>query len=126
MYVSTALVPPGPLDLRIAFIASYPPRRCGIGTYTKDLATSINNLNPDRLAEIIAMDDAIAESLEYPWEVSHRIRQNEWEDYERMLDYLNQSIIDVVSIQHEFGIFGGCARVNQPHRLKNVNSLNLV
>lgn len=95
------------LDLRLAFLSTYPPRRCGIGTYTKDLATAINNLNPECLAEIIAMDDAISEGLDYPWEVSHRIRQNEWADYERVLDYLNNSVIDIIAIQHEFGIFGG-------------------
>lgn len=100
-------LPPAPLDIRIAFLSTYPPRRCGIGTYTKDLATSINNLNPERLAEIIALDDAISEKLTYPWEVSRRIRQNTWEDYERVLDYLNNSVIDMLSIQHEYGIFGG-------------------
>jgi glycosyltransferase involved in cell wall biosynthesis len=107
MVTPAVFMPPSPLDLRIAFISTYPPRRCGIGTYTKDLATGINTLNPERLAEIIAMDDAISEKLDYPWEVSRRVRQYDWEDYERVLDYLNNSIIDVVSIQHEFGIFGG-------------------
>jgi glycosyltransferase involved in cell wall biosynthesis len=102
----SALVPSAPLDLRIAFLTTYPPRRCGIGTYSKDLITSINNLNPDRLVEVIAMDDAISETLDYPWEVSRRIRQNVWEDYEKVLDYINNSIIDVVCIQHEYGIYG--------------------
>ncbi len=96
-----------PFDLRIAFIATYPPRRCGIGTFTKDLATAMNTLNPDRLAEIIAMDDPLSEELTYPWEVSHRIRQECWGDYEKVLDYLNNGVHDLVCIQHEFGIFGG-------------------
>lgn len=107
MPTATPILPPSPFDARIAFISSYPPRRCGIATYTKDLATGINNLNPDRLAEIIALDDPLSESLEYPWEVSHRIHQNEWGDYEKVLDYLNNSTIDMVSIQHEYGIYGG-------------------
>ncbi len=95
------------LDLRVVFISTYPPRRCGIGTYSKDLATAINNFNPDRLIEFIALDNDISESLEYPWEVSHRIRQNEWADYEQVLNYLNNSVIDLVCLQHEFGIWGG-------------------
>lgn len=95
------------MDLRIAFVSTYPPRRCGIASFTKDLATSINNLNPERLSEIIAMDDDLSVNLDYPWEVSRRIRQDKWEDYQKALDYLNNSIIDVVSIQHEYGIFGG-------------------
>lgn len=101
------LLPPGQLDLRVVFISSYPPRKCGIATYTKDLATGINSLNPDRLAEIIALDNPISEELDYPWEVSHRIRQNNWEDYEKVLTYLNNSTIDVVCLQHEYGIWGG-------------------
>ncbi len=105
--IPSPLMPPAPLDLRMVFLSSYPPKRCGIGTYTKDLATGINNLNPDRLAEIIALDDAVSESLEYPWEVSHRVRQHEWTDYEKVLTYLNNSIVDIISIQHEYGIFGG-------------------
>ncbi len=96
-----------PLNLKIAFISTYPPRHCGIATYTKDLTNSINKLNPHRLVEIIALDNPISEKLTYPWEVSKRIRQNEWEDYEKVLDYLNPSIIDIIVIQHEFGIFGG-------------------
>ncbi len=102
-----SIFPPLPYNIRLAFVSTYPPRRCGIGTYTKDLATGINNLNPERLAEIIALDDSISQSLEYPWEVSRRIRQQEWGDYQRVLRYLNHSVIDMVSIQHEFGIFGG-------------------
>lgn len=102
-----SILPPAPMDLRIVFLSTYPPRKCGIATYTKDLAMGINNLNPERVAEFIALDNDISESLEYPWEVSHRIRQSEWTDYEKVLDYLNNSVIDVVHIQHEFGIFGG-------------------
>lgn len=96
-----------PYATRLAFISTYIPRKCGIATYTKDLVNGINTLNPERLAEIIAMDDAVSAKLDYPWEVTRRIRQNEWEDYERVLEYLNNSIIDLVSIQHEYGIFGG-------------------
>ncbi len=99
-------LPPAPLNLRVVFMSSYPPRKCGIGTYTKDLASSINNLNPDHVCEIIALDDPISKELTYPWEVSHRIFQDNWADYEKVLDYLNNSVIDIVSIQHEFGIYG--------------------
>ena len=88
-------------------MSTYPPRHCGIATYTKYLIDSINKLNPHQLVEIIAMDNPISENLTYPWEVRKRIRQNQWEDYEAVLDYLNPSILDIVVIQHEFGIFGG-------------------
>ena len=105
-FIPSVLLPPQSLDLRVAFLGTYPPRLCGIATYTKDLATALNNLNPERLAEIIAMDDHISQNVAYPWEVSHRIGQDRWEDYESVHDYLNNSVIDIISIQHEFGIFG--------------------
>ncbi|MFH1111943.1 MAG: glycosyltransferase family 4 protein [Patescibacteria group bacterium] len=92
---------------RVVYISTYIPRKCGLATFTKDLTNSINLLNPEYLAEIIALDNPEEEVKEYPWEVSRRIGQNNWSDYERVLRYLNQSSVDLVVIQHEFGIWGG-------------------
>lgn len=96
-----------PKPLRAVYIATYPPRKCGIATYTKDLVDGINALNPERLAEIIALTDDTSTDLTYPWEVSRTIRQEIWGDYEIAIDYINRSVIDVVCLQHEFGIYGG-------------------
>lgn len=92
---------------RIAILSTYIPRKCGIATFTKDLSNSINSLNPDRLVEIIALDKGSNESLSYPWEVSKIINQDRLEDYLKVADYINKSTIDLVIIQHEYGIFGG-------------------
>ncbi len=110
-----------PKPLKVVYISSYPPRKCGIATYTKDLATGINSLHPDCFAEIIAMDDSISEKLDYPWEVSKRVRQDEWSDYENVITYLNSSVIDVVCIQHEFGIFGADSGVKVVKFIEAIN-----
>jgi polysaccharide biosynthesis protein PslF len=94
--------------LRVIYISSYIPRKCGIATFTKDLTTAINNQNPYALAEIIAMDD-LPEGYEYPWEVKLRIKRDEPNDYLKAAEYINQSSADIVNLQHEFGLFGGVA-----------------
>jgi glycosyltransferase involved in cell wall biosynthesis len=93
--------------VRAIFIGSYIPRECGIATFTKDLTTAINVLNPNYLAEIMAIDEPGGESREYPWEVKYRIHQNDLDSYATAADYINQSSADIVSVQHEFGLFGG-------------------
>jgi glycosyltransferase involved in cell wall biosynthesis len=92
--------------IRAIYISSYIPRKCGIATFTKDLTTSINNLNPRALGEIIAVTDE-GQSYEYPWEVKVRISQNSSQDYSMAANYINQSGADVINLQHEFGLFGG-------------------
>lgn len=92
--------------MKVIYISTYIPRRCGIATFTKDLTTSVNNLNPHALAEIIAINDEVQEH-EYPWEVKLRIGQNNPQDYSMAAHYINQSSTDIVNLQHEFGLFGG-------------------
>ncbi len=91
----------------ILFISSYVPRRCGIATFTRDLTTALNLLNPQRKVKIAAVDDVISQQLEYQAEVVLRVRQDEPTDYQRLVKYINQSKnIDVVCVQHEYGIYG--------------------
>lgn len=94
-------------NIRVAIVSSYPPRKCGIGNFTRDLAQALNQLSTYPSVEIIALDNFLSENLEYPREVRLRIKQNAPNDYDRALRYLNQSSVDVVLIQHEFGIWGG-------------------
>jgi len=94
--------------IRALYVSSYIPRKCGIATFTKDLTNAINMMNPSALAQIAAMDNDISENLRYPHEVKFRIRQEEKADYEEVAKYVNDTgEIDVVVIEHEFGIFGG-------------------
>ncbi|MCJ7813118.1 glycosyltransferase family 4 protein [bacterium] len=97
--------------LSAAFITTYPPRKCGIGTYTNDLVQSLMHLSgtgADRRdhLQVIAMND-IAEGYDYPGEVNFVIREQYKGDYREAAEFLNLSSVDVISLQHEYGIFGG-------------------
>ena len=85
---------------RTAFVSTYPPRRCGIATFTHDLATAVG----DR--EIVALHLADGPGP-YPGEVHHRIRSDVRADYVSAAGALDRCGVDVVSIQHEYGIWGG-------------------
>ena len=86
--------------IRTAFVATYPPRRCGIATFTHDLASVVGG------GEVVVLDPPDHRGP-YPPEVHHRIRRDEPSDYARAANTLRHCRIDVVSVQHEFGIWGG-------------------
>jgi glycosyltransferase involved in cell wall biosynthesis len=86
--------------IRIAFASSYPPRRCGIASYTSDLGRASGN------REIVALTPPDHETP-YPTEVHHRIRRDVPEDYVRVARALDGCRVDGVSIQHDFSIWGG-------------------
>ena len=92
--------------VKIIYISSYIPRKCGIATYTKDLTNDINQLNPHALIEIMALNKN-GEELNYPWETKYKINQDELISFLRAAEYINQSSADIVCVQHEFGLFGG-------------------
>ncbi len=93
--------------MKIAFVATYPPRECGIGTFTHSLANAIKN-NGDDENEIImiAMDDK-HENYAFPPEVKFTIRQEYQTDYLKAADFINRSGAEVCIMEHEFGIYGG-------------------
>jgi glycosyltransferase involved in cell wall biosynthesis len=84
---------------RTAFVSTYPPRRCGIATFTSDLAGAVGG---GEIAVLHPEDDPPF----YPAEVEHRIRKEVRSDYVRTARSLSDCA-DVVSIQHEYGIWGG-------------------
>ncbi len=87
----------------IAVIGNFPPRRCGIATFTADVAASLGD---DIRCRVVAMSDG---PQAYDAPVTDIIRQDEIEDYRAAARALNRARVDVVSLQHEFGIFGGAA-----------------
>lgn len=94
--------------LGVVYISSYIPRKCGLATFTKDLTNAINLLDPLSLAKIIAMNNGDSARLKYPPEVIGKINQENWKHYEKAAKIINESDdINVVSVQHEFGIYGG-------------------
>ncbi len=92
---------------QMALLGSYVPRRCGIGTFTKDLHDAIAS-NTDARTMVIAMDDR-PEGYAYPPEVRFQIQANRLKDYQTAAEMLNINKVDLVCVQHEFGIYGGRA-----------------
>jgi glycosyltransferase involved in cell wall biosynthesis len=91
---------------RIAFIGNSLPRRCGIATFTADLHTAVKTLGVDLVTGIVAMNDSGSRYV-YPASVLFTVSDAEVTDYVEAAAFLNSQHFDVVSLQHEFGIFGG-------------------
>jgi glycosyltransferase involved in cell wall biosynthesis len=83
-----------------AFVSTYAPHRCGIATFTSDLASSVGP------HQVVALHPASGPEA-YPSVVRHRIRRDSRGDYIATAAALNASDVEVVSIQHEYGIWGG-------------------
>ncbi len=91
---------------KIAFIGNYLPRRCGIATFTHDLHHAVSAARPDLGTSIVAMTDP-DRTYAYPPSVHLQIREERVGDYVRAAEFLNATRVDVVNLQHEYGIFGG-------------------
>ncbi len=96
----------GDTKKRVVFIATFPPRRCGIATFTSDLIGSIAEAGNGEFEPLVVTMRA-DNSLRYNDPVKFEVRQNVRSDYICAADYINFSHIDLVSVQHEFGLFGG-------------------
>jgi glycosyltransferase involved in cell wall biosynthesis len=90
----------------IAIIGNYVPRQCGIATFTADLCESLAAQFPATSCITAAVNDR-EEGYDYPPRVRFEIRERDLASYRRAADFLNLNHVDVVSLQHEFGIFGG-------------------
>ena len=93
---------------KIAFVGDYLPRRCGIATFTYDLCTSVATQYPGSDCFVVPIND-VPQGYDYPAEVRFEIEEQEVDSYLRAADFLNFANTDIVSLQHEYGIFGGPA-----------------
>lgn len=91
---------------RIAFIGNHLPRRCGIATFTHDLHRAVAVNRPVLETSIVAMTEA-DKAYDYPDAVRFQIHDDKITEYVEAAKALNDSGYDVVSLQHEYGIFGG-------------------
>ncbi|KQW20639.1 glycosyl transferase family 1 [Afipia sp. Root123D2] len=91
---------------RMAFIGNSLPRRCGIATFTTDLQRAVADSRPDLEATIVAMTNH-GQIYDYPPTVGFQINDSCREDYIEAANFLNSGKFEAVSLQHEFGIFGG-------------------
>jgi hypothetical protein len=96
--------------MKIICIGNYPPRQCGIATFTQNLigailsAADMGHLTVE--TEVIAMDDH-GQSYDYPSIVGHSINETLKDQYIGMADYINNSGAGLCILQHEYGIYGG-------------------
>lgn len=103
----------------IAFLSTYPPRECGIATFTEDLITSMDQIGIVN-TRVIAISNS--KQCSYGNKLMAEIRQNERNDYVATAKKLNASNIDLLVIEHEYGIFGGN---NGDYILDLVNNLEI-
>ena len=96
--------------MKVICIGNFPPRQCGIATFTENLvgailkASEIHSISLD--LEVIAMNDC-GKTYAYPPVVKNVIRHNVMNDYIHMAGYVNHSGAGICLLQHEFGIYGG-------------------
>lgn len=93
----------------IAYLSTYPPRECGIATFTKDLVDAIQKkYNPALKPRILAINSDITDIHSYEKQVLHHITAGNIEDYIALARELNsKDDIKLIHVQHEFGLFGG-------------------
>jgi glycosyltransferase involved in cell wall biosynthesis len=93
---------------RIAFIGNYLPRQCGIATFTTDLCEALALEYTDTTCIALPVND-IAAGYAYPARVRFELTEKDIDSYRRAADFLNINNVDLVSLQFEYGIFGGRA-----------------
>jgi glycosyltransferase involved in cell wall biosynthesis len=92
-------------SLSIAFVATCPPRQCGIATFSSDLEQALKASDESVLVQWAAINEATS-IHPYGPQVHWRIRQGDPDSYRAAAEHLNVAAIDVVSLQHEFGLYG--------------------
>ena len=90
--------------LRIAYISTYPPRACGIATFTRDLTRAMMIRGHARQNLIVPIENNNSRGSS---EIPYTLNQHERASYASVAAFLNESDVDVLSLQHEFGILGG-------------------
>src|SRR5882762_9956190 len=98
-----------PSDTRkVAFLGDYLPRKCGIATFTTDLCRAVAAEFSAMQCLVVPVND-LEGGYDYPPEVRFEIAEQDLPSYLRAADFLNITNVDVVCLEHEFGIFGGPA-----------------
>ena len=105
---------------RIAFIGNYLPRLCGIATFTHDLHRAVSLGRTNLETGVVAMSDPGGNYV-YPKAVCIEIREESVDGYRSAAEFLNNAGYDVVSLQHEYGIFGGAAGGHITELLSRLN-----
>ena len=104
----------------IAFLGNYLPRKCGIATFTSDLLGAVEARHPKARCFAVPVND-IEACYRYPDAVRFELEEQDLDSYRRAAGFLNSNNVDVVSLQHEFGIFGGPAGSHLLALLRELN-----
>src|ERR1700682_1957065 len=113
------LRPKASLPSRIEVIGNYLPRQCGIATFTTDLCAAISaEYGTARLLALPVNDTE--QGYDYPARVRWSLAQDDLTSYQEAAEFLNFHNIDMVCLQHEFGIFGGAAGSHILHLLRGL------
>ncbi len=91
-------------EINIAFLSTFPPRECGIATFTQDLVNELKDIKIINEPKVIAIDD---KEYDYGDDVIYRLKQHDRNSYLELANKLNDSLIDLLVIEHEYGIYGG-------------------
>jgi len=91
---------------RVAFVGNYQPRQCGIATFTTDLCEAVAAAHPGTTCLALPVNDTEA-GYAYPPRVRFELSEKDIASYRRAADFLNINSVDVVCLQHEYGIYGG-------------------
>lgn len=96
-------------SLSMLYMGTFPPRECGIATFTRDLSRAIDKKSPPLIkGKILALNRNSTEIYNYPKKVIFQIEDNDIQEYVEVAKKINNTdSIKLISIQHEFGIFGG-------------------
>lgn len=89
--------------MHITYVSSYIPRKCGIATYTRDIASAVSI---DHEVSVVAMENPSLPTI-YSQPVIHIIKQHILKDYLHSADALNAGSTEIIHLQHEFGLYGG-------------------
>ena len=109
------------LPSRIAVIGNYLPRQCGIATFTTDLCSAISAEYGTARLLALPVNDTL-EGYDYPARVRWSLAQDDLASYQEAAEFLNFNNIDMVCLQHEYGIFGGPAGSHILHLLRGLRS----
>jgi glycosyltransferase involved in cell wall biosynthesis len=107
------------LPSRVAVVGNYLPRHCGIATFTTDLCSAISaEYGTARLLALPVNDTE--EGYDYPSRVRWSLAQDDVKSYQEAAEFLNFNNIDMLCLQHEYGIFGGPAGSHILHLLRGL------
>src|ERR1700735_5459638 len=105
------------LPSRIAVIENYLPRHCGIATFTTDLCDAISSEYGTARLMALPVNDT-EQAYDYPARVRWSLAQDDLSSYHKAAEFLNFHNIDMVCLQHEYGIFGGTVGSHILHLLR--------